>query len=353
MRRSLSSFMVLLLVHVLVGCSNFKPAPTYPREDPEYGAPATAMTGVDKDEPAPLVLLPGDTITVRTSSAEQTSYEGLVIDAEGKVHVPIVGAVKVGGMTPQAAERAIETPLQKFDKFARVSVLVSKWGGHFATVIGAVVTEGAKELSPGMRLSDLVAAAGGPLRNTEGEIRYVADLDGARLVRNEVTLPVSLRLALGGDNRHNVLMHPGDQLFVPAGFGNRIAILGDDARPGAMLTFRPGMRLTEVLASGGGINMASDNDDIRIIRGPLKKPIVYRFNLDKMVAGKTGDVEMAPGDVVFVTRHWSATMGEVINKIAPILSIAASALSTYVLIENLRATRDIRNNQNQANQANN
>jgi polysaccharide export outer membrane protein len=345
MRRSLSSaFMALLLVHVLVGCNNFKPPPTYPREDPAYGAPTTDLTGVDKDEPATLVLLPGDTITVRTSSAEQASYEGLVIDAEGKVHVPIVGAVKIGGMTPQAAERGIETPLQKFDKFARVSVLVSKWGGHFATVIGAVVTEGAKELSPGMRLSDLVAAAGGPLRNTEGEIRYVADLDGARLVRGEKTLPVSLRIALTGDNRHNILLHPGDQLFVPAGFGNRIAILGDDARPGAMITYRPGMRLTEALASGGGINLASDSDDIRIIRGPLKKPMVYRFNLDAMVAGKTGDVELAPGDVVWVSRHWATTMTEVLNRVAPILSIAISGLTTYALVRTL---------QNQNNQNNN
>jgi polysaccharide export outer membrane protein len=345
MQRFISILSVFLLGHAVVGCTNFKPPPTYPHEDPEYGAAAQGLTGLDSDPPVPLVLLPGDTITVRTTSNESATYEGLIIDSEGKVHVPIIGAVQVAGLAPQQAERTVEGMMQKIDRFVRVNVLVTEWGGHFATVIGAVVEEGAKTLSPGMRLAELVAASGGPLRTTEGEINYVADLDGARLMREGKQVPVSLRQALVGDPRHNVFIHAGDQLFVPPGLGNRVAVLGGDTRTGAMLNYRPGMRLTEALASGGGFNIASDTEDIRIIRGPPKKPIVYLYSFDELIAGKVGDVELAPGDVVFVSRHWSAAFGELLDRATPLLSLGLGIASFVVIYQNYRITQDLANDQ--------
>ena len=78
---------------------------------------------------------PGDTIEVIASSTDSTTYPGLLVDGEGKVHVPIAGAIQVSGLSPQLAERKIEEALQKFDRFVRVSVLVTAQGGHYATVL--------------------------------------------------------------------------------------------------------------------------------------------------------------------------------------------------------------------------
>lgn len=342
MQRILSTFSVSLLVHGLVGCAHFPAPPTYPHEDKALAAVAPTPHGLVSDPPVPLVLLPGDTITVRATSNDTQEYEGLVVDSEGKVHVPVIGAAQVVGLAPQQAERTIEGMLQKIDRFVRVNVLVTEWGGHFATVIGAVAEEGAKMLAPGMRVAELVAAAGGPLKTTETtEINFVADLDGARLIRNNKPVDISLRLALTGDPHHNVFVHAGDQLFVPAGLGNRIAVLGTDARAGAMINYRPGLRLTEALASGGGINAASDENDIRIIRGSLKEPLVYQYDLMALVNGEGGDIELAPGDVVFVTKHWSATMGDVLTRATPIINLGLTGLSTWILIRNFQLQRDL------------
>jgi polysaccharide export outer membrane protein len=346
MQRFFSILSVFLLAHAVVGCAGFKRPPTYPHDDPDYGAALAGLTGLDADPPVPLVLLPGDTVTVRTTSNESASYEGLIIDSEGKIHVPIIGAVQVAGLAPQQAERTVEGMMQKIDRFVRVNVLVSEWGGHFATVIGAVVEEGAKTLSPGMRLAELVAASGGPLRTTEGEINYVADLDGSRLMRDGKQVPVSLRQALLGDPRHNVFIHAGDQLFVPPGLGNRVAVLGGDTRTGAMLNYRPGMRLTEALASGGGFNIASDVEDIRIIRGSLKKPLVYLYNFDELIGGKIGDVELAPGDVVFVSRHWSAAFGEFLDRTVPLLGLGLGIASFAIIFKNYQETQELNDRQN-------
>jgi polysaccharide export outer membrane protein len=337
----LSRALASAVVFSLVGCGRFKAPPTFPVDDPDYQPGGVSRDGLVSDPPVSLVILPGDTLTLRTMSSETHEYQGLVVDGEGKVHVPISGPVQVSGLAPAQAERKIEEVLQKLDRFVRVSVIITGWGGHTATVIGAVVSEGQKQLSPGMRLAELVAVSGGPLRSGSssegggGELSYAADLESARLVRNGSALPVSVRLALAGDPKHNVLVHPGDQLFVPAGLGSRIAVLGTTGSGGVMLNYRPGMRVTEALASAGGFTIDSDDEDIRVVRGPLDKPIVYRYDFDALVSGKGGDIELAPGDVVFVTDHWVANMGEVIDRVSPLLAIVVSGLNTYFVIRTL------------------
>jgi len=345
MKRLCSSLCALAIVQLsLTGCrGHFQRPPTYPFEDKEFKTANPTPPGLESDFPVALQLLPGDTITVRTLSSETNDYPGLVIDDEGKVHVPIAGPVQIAGLSPHQAERTLEGVLQKYDRFVRVSVLVTGWGGHYATVIGAVGEEGQKTITPNMRLAELLAIAGGPLRlEKEGELSYIADLDGARLMRKNQPVPVSLRLALTGDPKHNVLVHPGDQLFVPAGLGERIAVLGVIGAGGAMVTYRPGIRLTEALATAGGVNFNSDYEDVRIIRGPLKKPKVYQYDLEELMDGQNGDIQLAPGDVVFVSEHWAATMAQVLERVQPLLAIALTGVNTWFLYESLKLQRDIR-----------
>jgi polysaccharide export outer membrane protein len=334
MKRLCSSVCTLLLLHVLAAChhGNFPRPPTYPHEDPDLKAAHPTQPGLENDFPQPLTLLPGDTITVRSTSSESSEFEGLVVDDEGKVHVPVAGPVAISGLSPHQAERTLEGVLQKYDRFARVSVLVTGWGGHYATVIGAVVNEGQKTITPNMRVAELLAVSGGPMRiEKEGELSYIADLEGSRLMRNGQPVPINLQLALSGDPKHNVLVHPGDQLFVPAGLGSRVAVLGVVGLGGAMVTYRPGIRLTEALALAGGPTVNADYEDIRLIRGPLKNPKVYKFDLWELAEGKKGDVQLSPGDVVFVTEHWAATMQQVLERMAPILQLALAASNTALI----------------------
>jgi polysaccharide export outer membrane protein len=327
----------------LTGCHSYVKAPTFPTDDPAYQPGGVSRDGIDKDPPVPLVLLPGDTVTVRSISNESYDYPGLVIDGEGKVHVPMAGAVEVKGLNPQQAEKKIEEALRTSDRFVRASVLVTAWGGHTATLIGAIVQEGTRALTPGMRLAEIIAAAGGPLRTggADGaEPSYIADLDAARVVRNGQALPVSLRRALDGDPRHNVFVHPGDQIFVPAGLGSRIAVLGNVTIGGLMLTHRPGIRLTEALASAGGITLDADDNDVRVVRGALANPVVYQWNFEDFVEDRRGDIELAPGDVVFVSEHWVAQMGEVLNRLAPLLTVLTTGVNTYLMIRTIQTQND-------------
>ena len=280
--------------------------------------------GLAQDPPDPLRVLPGDTLTVQAISAEVVEYEGLYVDELGRVHVPLAGDVEVGGLTLTDAGARVEEALKAYQPVVRVSIRITEPGGHRATVLGAVATPGRVDVAPGTRLADLYALAGGAVVETQqNEAVALADLDGARLVRRGEPMPVSLRLAVQGDPRHNVRIRPGDHLYVPSVRGQLITVLGEVDAP-TNIAFRTDLRLTQALAIAGGISSEGDRVDIRIVRGPLREPRVYKASLRALVNGNATDVVLAAGDIVYVTQEWTAHVGEVLSRLLPLLSTATT-----------------------------
>lgn len=293
-------------------------------DDTFVAARVDAPAGVDDDPPTAFALMPGDALRFRTMSIRPLEATA-VVDPAGRVHVPLAGAVEVGGKTLPEAEALLERALAPYDRHARVSLLVEEARGHRATVAGAVESPGAFVLEGDVRVSDLLALAGGPKTSTEEvELVDLADLDAARLVREGVALPISVPLASEGHVRHDVRVRPGDLLHVPAARGRQITVLGDVERP-RTVPFRPGMRLSEALARAGGPNDDADEADVRVIRGPLSSPAVYRASLEGLIGGDATDVELAAGDVVYVTTEWLASFGEVLQRLSPLLGVATVA----------------------------
>lgn len=317
---------VLLSIMLLSACMRGRlPAtPTIPSDDPAFAAPEPIrLPGLAADPPEPLQLLPGDTVQLTAVSAKTDVYEGLVVDALGQLHVPLAGDVLVGGMTLSEAEQNIERALRRYDRFVRVNLVISSFDGHMAVVVGAATSPGRYKVVPGMRLADLLAQAGGPaVGQSEFIPTLLGNLDLARLVRDSETVPVSVLRAREGDPKHNVRVRPGDQLYIPPVTEQMIMVLGE-VRRSQPVAYREGLRLSEALARAGGVNnQRGDRKDIRIVRGSLTEPRVYTTNLKALAAGKATDVELVPGDIIYVSRAWYASTTDVLNAIAPILSLA-------------------------------
>lgn len=303
-------------------CASLPAAPRQPQDDPAFTPPvAIRLPGIADDSPFPDVLLPGDVCSLRLVTQNVSEVNGLTLDGQGRIHLPLVGDVAVGGLSLVDAEKAIEEAVRRIDRFARAAITITDSAGHQAAVVGAVDRSGVVPLRASTRLADLVALAGGPKQFTmvDGTVMSSADLDGARLVREGKALPVSVRQALQGDPHHNVRVHPGDLLYVPPARAERVSVMGYVNSPKSM-PFRDGIRLTEALAIAGGPNEKGDNGDVRIVRGPLSAPRVYRASIRALIDGKGHDVVLVPGDVVFVTEHWFASVGDVIARLAPLIA---------------------------------
>jgi len=316
-----------LAITLVTACArnHYPQTPTTLLDDPFAPPEPVIPPGVTSDPPEALQLFPGDVVQLTTVSAKTEIFNGLIVDAMGQLHVPLAGDIQVGGMTLAQAEHAIEQGLRRYDRFVRVNLVITTLDGHSAVVVGAVQNPGKVTVKPGLRLADLVAQVGGPLMGRSHMVpTLLGDMDLARLVRNGQTLPVNLPLAIQGDPKHNIRIRSGDHLYVPPVTSRLIMVLGEVGLQ-QPIAYRKGIRLTEALAHAGGLNMGrADRHDIRIIRGPLTEPRVYTTNFKALTSGEATDVELAPGDIVFVTKAWFASTADVLNAVAPIFSLANS-----------------------------
>jgi polysaccharide export outer membrane protein len=327
------------------GCRpNLPRAPTTLAEDPEFVAPPPlARQGIDEDNPAPLSILPGDVLHVQlvyyrsATDIERDNHPGLIVDETGLVQVPLAGSVDVGGMTLAEAEVALEEAVQRYDREAQVNLRVDAFDGHQVSILGAVAKPGRHPATPGLRVADLIALAGGlDVRATETAVVPLADLRNATLVRNGEVMPVDIAMAYSGDPRHNIRVRAGDQLVVPPSFNNQVVLLGEVEAP-APYSFTPGMRLSRALSMAGGVTELGHRGDIRIIRGDLNAPRVFHASLKDLVDGNRPDVELAAGDIIFVSDEPLVAVESVLTVLNPLVQTALTGSFIFTAIE---ATND-------------
>jgi polysaccharide export outer membrane protein len=286
--------------------------------------------GLPGDSAPQAVLRPGDLLVLTLSHGTETRELIGPVDARGTLHIAYGTDLAVAGLSLKAAEDSIAERLGKQQRFLQVRLRISERPTQRVSVLGALTRPGYLELTPGMRVTDLVAAAGGLRTVEEGEgsrLTPVADLADARLLRDGKALPIDVEAALRGVPAHNVYVHPGDQLYVPFATDDLVSVLGQVTAPGVFVHHR-GMRMTEVLALAGGVTVGGDKSDIRLVRGAVDSPHAYSASLAALVAQKEHDVALAAGDVVFVTDDPLEDVGEVFNLVFfPLAAIAVSAMS--------------------------
>jgi polysaccharide export outer membrane protein len=322
---------VLLLT---VGCGASLPqAPRHPLDDKSFAAPLIAKRqGISEDRPPALVLMPGDRVNLELASSQTTTLPNLLIEAAGTVHVPLVGDVEIRGLGLGAAEAKLKAALQRYDSLIHVTLTVAALDGHKVTVVGAVKTPGVIPLNPAARLTDVIMQAGGTIVNlVNGQLVSGSDLRTARLIRDGERVPVDFEKAMAGDAQHNVFLRAGDQIYIPSERGLTISVMGQTG--GTLVQWAPGVRLTEVLAMAGGVTVGADKNDIRIVRGPIDSTRVYQTSIRKIVDGDSHDVELYPGDVIWVTDHWLEDLGEVTGILAPLVSIAFSSTALVIALK--------------------
>lgn len=330
------------LAGLLGGCASLPPPPASP---PRSGPP---LRGLADDHVPDGALRPGDRLNLEVTSGDEASVATGVVDARGYVHVTPGSDVEVSGLSLKSAEQRLGEVVHQRDRFAIIDLQFAARPTERVSVLGALAKPGYIELTPGMRVVDILAAAGGllaestsastasspaaPGRTAEaGAVAApVADLADAVLVRNGKALPIDFEQALRGAPGHNVLVHPGDQIYVPFAAGNLVSVLGQVGRP-MVLAHRSGLRLTEALAAAGGLTEGGNASDIRLVRGPPDAPKVYRANLGAIASGSQHDAALAPGDVLFVTDDPIEDVREVLGLLAPLATIGFAVLLVYLV----------------------
>lgn len=232
-------------------------------------------------------LAAGDAVRISVYQSPDLTLEARISES-GFVSYPLLGNIKIGGMSVTAAETLIADGLKNgnFVRVPQVSVLVTQVRGNQVSVLGQVNRPGRFPIEVAdLRLSDLLAIAGGISVTGADTVVLVGNRNGRR-IRKEVDLSSIFRSADGEDD---MLVANGDVVYVER--APIVYIYGEVQRPGPMRMER-GLTVMQALATGGGLNQRGTDRGLRVHRkGPDGKLQVLQPAMDDV---------LRDGDVVYV-----------------------------------------------------
>ncbi len=247
----------------------------------------TASFAQGADTPRDYVIGPGDVLRINVYQNNDLTIETRVSES-GTISYPLLGQVKLGGLSIGQAEKTIADGLLKgnFLRNPQVNVMLLQVRGNQASVLGMVNRPGRYPIEvTGLRMSELLATAGG-VAPGGSDIVTLTGMRGGKQVR--YSLDIGNLLTRGTLDQDPVILN-GDTLYVDR--MPMVYIYGQVQRPGAVRLER-GMTVMQALASGGGLTL----------RGTEKNIKVHRRGSDGKVKEYDAVLtdQLVEGDVIFV-----------------------------------------------------
>jgi polysaccharide biosynthesis/export protein len=252
----------------------------------------------------------GDILTIHLYGSGDYSPTARV-GLDGKIQLPLIGGVEVGGLTIHKAEDLIARALVNAGMYhdPQVSIQIVESPNLIATVVGEV--HGIVPIIGERRLYDVLAAVGSGGGGGTGSATTVVVGGGGGLPAsashvitiNRPGVAEPIVIDLGTDPAKSSLadipIFPRDTIIVP-----RIGVvylLGAFKTQGA-IPLQPNSPLTlmKVAALSGGPGWEGKTDDLRIIRSVGLGRQVVRVDIKKVMYGKAPDPVLQADDIIFL-----------------------------------------------------
>jgi polysaccharide biosynthesis/export protein len=236
-------------------------------------------------------LIPGDQISIEVFGNNDLATKVNVAE-DGTVHIPLAGAVAVGGLSPAEAARSIENALKagQFLVNPQVTVIVVQSSSSRVSVLGEVAAPGRYPIEPNSTVFDLIALAGG-ITAKGSDVIYIIRKDASGVPQR---FPVNFHRIVasnGASSAATVALQSGDSIEVPKA---TFFATGQVAQPGEY-RIEGDMMLFEALARAGGVTPLGSASRVEVRRrGPDNK--VTTVKVDK-------HLRIEPGDVIIVKER--------------------------------------------------
>ena len=197
----------------------------------------------------------GDTVALGLTGSVEGALQ-LTVDSNGRIFIPRIGAVNVGGVRYGDLEGALRGAVGREFREFNVSVSVGELQGLRVYVTGFVASPGAYTVSSLSTVVNAVLAAGGP--SASGSFRTISLQRNGRTI---TTLDL-YDLLLNGDKSKDVILQNEDVIFIGP-VGNQVAITGSVNNRGIFETVR-GESLEDLLRYAGGPSSVADRDRLLV-----------------------------------------------------------------------------------------
>ena len=197
-------------------------------------------------------------------------------------------------------------------------------------MLGSLSKPGVYPLTGPTTLLESLALAGGPsLSQSQVTTEDLADLHHSFIVRQGQFLPVDFyRLLREGDASQNIYVKPDDFIYVPSALAQRVFVLGAVRLP-RVVAYADQMTLVSAIASASGqqrylwlarddpgpFTKDADLSHVAIVRGSLATPEIAVVDFGAIIKGKSPDVRLEPGDIIYVPNSPFTTLKRYFNLI--------------------------------------
>jgi polysaccharide export outer membrane protein len=292
-------------------------------------------------KPSAYRLGPGDAIAVSVYMHPElstpqpgvtTSDGGALITSDGTVGLPLIGDVKLGGLTLRQAQDRLTADYGNDINNANVTVQLVTAHSLRYYLLGDFSQPGVKY--PGRELTLLEALSLGGSLNVGN-----ADLYQAYVAQDGRKVPVDIRgLLLDGDLSQNIVLRPGATVVVPPASDEKAYVFGSVGKPGAV-DFEGG-RLTLLQAlSAADMDLANYSaarlSQVRVIRAQGAGADFIVVDAEKILHGEAAPFGLEPGDIVFIPPTEVASWNQVLDMVLPSLNTVSGVLNPFVSIKYL------------------
>jgi polysaccharide biosynthesis/export protein len=240
-----------------------------------------------------ILLGPGDLLDLTVFDVPELVLK-VRVDPGGGVSLPLIGDLKLAGMTVRSAQLLIANELieRRLVQKPQVSIFVEEFATQGITVYGEVGTPGIYSLMGPHRLYDAISVAGG-LTLKSG--RTVTILHQGWSDRPKViTLAAGMSL-----EQANVAIYPGDTIVVSK--TGVVYVLGEVNRPGAFLMENnTSMSFLKAIALASGTTKVASLKHTLILKQSPDGTLETKVSLDKLYHGQAEDLQLHAEDIVFV-----------------------------------------------------
>ena len=240
-----------------------QPASSAPRQG-RAPARATPVGGT-----AEYKINPGDVIEIRVRN--HTDLTRLItVRPDGRITFPRAGEVQAVGRASSDLAREIQRALERTLNNVRVEVEVKEAKPVVlqVRVIGAVKAPAgaAYKMSPGWRVLDAIAAAGGLSARPDRVEGRIVRPNGVR------TFSVAAAVAQPG-GASNIALQPDDLIVLDESrVPNQVSVTGQVTKPGAY-DLADGLSLSSLLAQAGGVSSNAALRQARVVRAGVSIPL--------------------------------------------------------------------------------
>ena len=336
---------VMMGMVLFAGCTRFKAVPDRSTrqialspviEQQTVTVPIAATSETPSED---YLLGPNDVVNVTLSSEMEVANKttaptvsspalplGHRIDSGGFVAVPLVGRIKVGGLTTQQAGERVEAVLKKYYQAPMVTVELVQPKSQPLYLMGQFKGPGIYYMDQPMNLIQGMAMGHGPDAN--------ANLRNARLIRNSKIAPIDIyELLYNGDMRQNIWLRGGDTVFIPDAKAQPVYVFGAVKTPGPVPLANGQLSLLQALAVTGFGDVSYDHR-VRIIRSlSTTRGELIVVDYDKIMRGEAMPFMLAEGDIVFVPKSPIGNWNAALNEILPTLQAVGAVLNPFVQLK--------------------